>query len=506
MLLRNKRFRWRIMIAIFLAVLVVNVVNVPRVYATECGKLIDWLTLGHTCLAEYDGERAARGAMREIKPAFNEMVDKASEVLLETVHSIDWEKIGRQAGQGAGEAMLEALDSIDWQAYGQKVGAGLRQEFELLMENLFEDKIQPLLRDIDMLLKQTNQMAEDRLKQADEIIKKRLQQIDGLVQNTIAQFQTVANKTIENAKQKLITYAFERAEKFRDQTMAQIRTDIVDYAAHTFQGITDETIQKIKQDLIAYSLEQAKTFRKQTVAQIRTDIIDYAAHTFQTFTDENVEKIKQALIAYTFERAEKFRQQTVAQIRTDIVDYAADTVQKVTEETVNTVKTDLIDHTFTKLYQFRKLFRTDVNQLINQIDCKVAGNLEKFRIDLSNISEKLAKEFKELKINLPFLSPSNKTAPKVTQVSSCYQKLGLTKPPKPFQYSTIYDLEKCEVLATLTPKTPIRQVLNVYLDLANFATRMACVQRAAGERASLHYTWDWLEFEYQYDLWYSTQQ
>jgi len=194
-----------------------------------------------------------------------------------------------------------------------------------------------------------------------------------------------------------------------------------------------------------------------------------------------------------------------------MIDYAAHTVQKVTDDTVKKVKTQLIDHTFTKLDDFRKTFRTDVNRffdrteyIINMVDCKVAGTLEKFRLDMGTLGKTLAQDIKD---SLPKWSSllQKKTSQEVTPVVRCYQQLGLKKPPEAFQYSTIYDLKKCEVLNTLTPQTPIRQILNVYLDLKALAARMACVQRSAGEQAILHYTWDWLEFGYQYDFWYSIQ-
>lgn len=83
----------------------------------------------------------------------------------------------------------------------------------------------------------------------------------------------------------------------------------------------------------------------------------------------------------------------------------------------------------------------------------------------------------------------------------CYQQLGLKAPPETWEYSTIYDLKKCKILNTLTPKTPIKRILNVYVDLKAWAAKMACIQQGAGYHATHHYIWDWLEFGYLYNLW-----
>jgi len=508
----TKRCQWRT--ALVAAVLLVNVTNAP--VAAECfDKWYEYVTAGATCVVEkgieFVGKHLGKGAVQGIKPAYQEMVNETGDTLVAAINSIDWEDIGRQAGQGASEAMLEALDSIDWTVYGQQVGAGLRQEFELLMDNLFDDQIKPLLQDIDMLLKQTNQMAEARITQVDKLIEQRLQQIDGLVQTTVTRFQTAANETIDKAKQELITYAFERAEQFREQTIAQIRTELIDYTTQNIQNLSNDIIDKIKQDLMAYSFERADSFREQTVAQIRTELIDYTAQTIQTVTNQSVAKIKNDLIAYSLERSETFRDQSLAKIKTELIDYGTDTIQKLTDETVKTLQTELIDRSFTKLENFHKDFRTDVNQffdrteyLIDKVDCQAQGTLEKIRLDMETTGKQLAEKIDELLPKWWHLNIFSKPAEPAPALA-CYRQLGLKTPPKPFQYSTIYDLKKCEVLNSLTPETPIRQILNVYLDLKALAARMACVQRSAGEQAILHYTWDWLEFGHQYDLWYSIQ-
>ncbi len=87
----------------------------------------------------------------------------------------------------------------------------------------------------------------------------------------------------------------------------------------------------------------------------------------------------------------------------------------------------------------------------------------------------------------------------------CYQQLGLQAPPETWEYSTIYDLKKCKILKTLTPETPTKRILNVYIDLKAWAAKMACIQHGAGYHATQHYIWDLLDFVYLYNLWYYYQ-
>jgi len=91
----------------------------------------------------------------------------------------------------------------------------------------------------------------------------------------------------------------------------------------------------------------------------------------------------------------------------------------------------------------------------------------------------------------------------ITEPIFCYKQLGLKAPPETWEYSTVYDLKKCKILNTLTPQTPTKRILNVYVDLKAWAAKMACIQHGAGHHATQHYIWDWLEFGYLYNLWYT---
>jgi ElaB/YqjD/DUF883 family membrane-anchored ribosome-binding protein len=315
----------------------------------------------------------------------------------------------REMGQALAKGVREEMEKTDFKAMGKQFAEGVRGEFDKAMDRLFDEKIDPLVADIDKLLKArlnaVDKMAKDRLAQLDKIIADRLKQVDKLIQNTFDQFNTVA---------------------------------------------------------------------KETIGKLKTDLIDNA------FTQFN--------------------------------------------EAIEKTKTDLIDNTFTQIDDLRKNLRMEVDHffdrteyLINTVDCKVEGMVEKIRMDIEKTGEILAQQLKtelsSLGIKMEgslltgfsgevFIKPESDSTLAAKPLTQCYQELGLMAPPKPWEYSTIYDLEKCNVLKTLTPNTPMKRILNVYLDLKAYAARMACVQRGAGHHATLHYTWDWLAFGYWYDFWY----
>ncbi|MDM8557311.1 hypothetical protein [Candidatus Parabeggiatoa sp. HSG14] len=218
-------------------------------------------------------------------------------------------------------------------------------------------------------------------------------------------------------------------------------------------------------------------------------------------TDKMIEaRLKQidALIQNTFDRFQEAANNTIDKIKTDIVDNAFNQYSKAIEKT----RKEIVDNTFKKIKKLRQNFRNDVDHffdrseyLINLVDCTE----EKFRIDTENLTTKIADELEKRCPKM--ICGWSKASTKESTPKICYQELGLKKPPKSWEYSTLYDLNKCDVLRSLTPmETPVKRILNVYIDLQAFAARMACIQRAS-RQARLHYRWDWLEFGYQYDFW-----
>jgi len=157
-------------------------------------------------------------------------------------------EIGQNFTQGVTEEVLKALNSINWEKYGQQVAAGIRKEFEAAMDKLFADKIEPLLEDIDLILK-------TRIDQADSLI-------DALIQKTFEQFQTVVDQTIAKIGTDIIDHAFNRFATERDKTIAQIRAEVIDYTAATINKTTAEIVEKVKVELIDHTFAQLDQLRK----------------------------------------------------------------------------------------------------------------------------------------------------------------------------------------------------------------------------------------------------
>jgi hypothetical protein len=394
LLLKSMRCR-KVILSLF-AILFIHFAHVPRVEAGGCSWK-DILLLGIPCIMEKLGESAGRTIAEGLKPEYQEMVDHTAQKLVDHINKVDWQKIGQELGKGASEEVLKALNTIKWEEYGQQIGVGIRQEFEAAMDKLFDDKIKPILKDIDLIL-------ETRIDQVDTLINEKLKRIDGLIQETVVRFQTAA-----------------------DNTIAKVKSDLIDYAFNRFQSE---------------------------------------------------------------------RNKTIAQIRAEVIDYATDTVNKTTDEIVAKVKGEVIDHTFAQLDQLRHDFRQEVNQfferaenLLTLLDCTE----EKTRIDMENFIKRLGKE---LAARCPpmLCGPSSKADDDPTLVA-CYEQLHLKKPPKSWQYTMIYRLEKCEVLSGLTADTPIENIAAIYLDLHNWAKRIACIQRSPKAM------WDSLEFKSRYHYW-----
>ncbi|MDM8559144.1 hypothetical protein [Candidatus Parabeggiatoa sp. HSG14] len=253
--------RWRTVIISLLMVAVVNFTNVSYVHAGECSGW-DIFTLGISCLVKLaikkGAESAGRGIAKGIRPDFDKMVDDASQKLVDHLNnSVNWENIGQGLGKGASKELLAALNSIDWKAHGQQVGAGIRQEFEATMDKLFDEKLKPLLMDIDNLLKdrinQADEVAKARIQQLDNLIDDKLKKVDVLIQHTIDQFQVVVDETISKVRTDIIDYTFDRFAAERDKTVDQIRTEIIDYATDSVNKTTDEIVAKVKAELIDHT-------------------------------------------------------------------------------------------------------------------------------------------------------------------------------------------------------------------------------------------------------------
>ena len=382
-------------------------------------------------------------------PRANAFLNAVDEVIIENINvrlpsSAEWGEWGREFGK----RFREELEKIDTKTMGQQLGEGLRGEFEKFINSL---------------------------------------DLEGMGQ----QLGEGLRKEFEKAMDRLF-----------DKKIKPLVADIDKF--------------------LKARLDQTDKMAKARIKQI-DDLIQATFKRFQAAADKTIAKVKTNIIGYAFDRFNNASGKLIAKIKADIIDHAASTFKKVTDETVTKIKADLDD--------LRRNFRADVDHffyrteyLINTVDCKVAGTLEKIRNNFETIGKKLVKQLKEERQQFKDLSlevnikgtlmsgysgdvsiKSDPRSPVKKPLSQCYQGLGLTKPPESWEYSSIYDLYKCDTLKTLSQQTPIRRILNVYLDLKAQAARMACVQRGAGHHATLHYTWDWLEFGYWYDFWYAYQ-
>jgi hypothetical protein len=186
-----------------------------------------------------------------------------------------------------------------------------------------------------------------------------------------------------------------------------------------------------------------------------------------------------------------------------------------------------------ELDRLRQKFRQEISRFLDEskyfskrVNCAVEATLDPisqnrqlrnkdfsakmapFSLDITSMATGTPLPIASAKGNLVIESKKEEEAPHLKSIAEpifCYQQLGLKAPPETWEYSTVYDLKKCKILNTLTPETPTKRILNVYVDLKAWAAKIACIQHGAGYHATQHYIWDWLEFGYLYNLWYHYQ-
>jgi hypothetical protein len=178
-----------------------------------------------------------------------------------------------------------------------------------------------------------------------------------------------------------------------------------------------------------------------------------------------------------------------------IVQGAIQKFDQANDKTIAKIKDDVITDSATQLDNLRDNFRKDVDNffyqtenIINPIDCKVESKIEPLYVKMETFRKDVAA-----------LIPSRWFFWR--EPHYCYKIMKIKPEPQSFDYATIYELKKCELLMSLKPETPIKRVQSVYLDLKALAATMMCMQFHAGEYAKRYYTWDWLEFDGQYDFW-----
>jgi len=350
----------------------------------------------------------------------------------------DFEKMIDDAGQKLADHITH---SVDWEKFGQQLGKNASQEVLTALNSInWEQYGQQAAKGIRIEFEAAmDKLFENQIKPILEDVELIIEQADKAAKDRITQADQAAEARIKQLDD-LVENKLKKIDALLQQTVIR------------FQAAADETIAKVRTDLINYAVDQ--------------------------FTTE--------------------RDKTVAQIRAEVIDYAATTVNNTITEIVAKVNAELIDHAFAQLEQLRQNFRRDVNQFFDQAEnllILLECTEEKTRIDMENLIKKFGKEFSA---NCPPLlcGLSNKAADDPILLA-CYKKLHLSRPPKSWQYLVIYRLEKCEVLSRLTPDMPIENIEEVYLDLHNWAKRIACIQ------GSTEVMWDALEFKSRYQYWSS---
>jgi hypothetical protein len=178
----------------------------------------------------------------------------------------------------------------------------------------------------------------------------------------------------------------------------------------------------------------------------------------------------------------------------DVINNAADKFSQATAKTIDKIKTDVIQEAAARIDDLRIKSKKDINdsfikidQIVVTIDCSV----EKARMDVERLRDD--------------------TLPKMgwwcfwCALPECYKELGLQATPKPFEYTSIYRINKCEILKTLRPETPIMRILDAYTDLMAWSARIACIQRGAGTQAQGDFSSEWFRLQRSREIWSKTQ-
>ena len=79
----------------------------------------------------------------------------------------------------------------------QSMAKGVRVVFEESMNTLFDQKIRPMLEDIDLIIK-------NNMDNADEIIINTFKGVDKIIEKTILQFENATEKNIHNIRDHII--------------------------------------------------------------------------------------------------------------------------------------------------------------------------------------------------------------------------------------------------------------------------------------------------------------
>ncbi len=171
-----------------------------------------------------------------------------------SLETIDWEKIAKKLGISLSEELLNSLKSVDWSKHKQQVLLGIKTELKAAINTVYKQQVVPLLKDMEVLLKnrqlQFNNMTEQRSEQFTQILEDKLQKIDNLVQSAFKQYKDVLKATVQQIEIDIIDYAGKKYDEFSVETKQKIKVNIVEYSANSFKQITDNVVAKFNADVI----------------------------------------------------------------------------------------------------------------------------------------------------------------------------------------------------------------------------------------------------------------
>jgi len=145
---------------------------------------------------------------------------------------------------------------------GESMTTGARQEFKKAMNHLFDTKIAPLLKDVDLVM-QFNDTAKSRLNQVDELIKavdKVISHIDKIVSGASERFKPATDKTIDRIREDVITDSVTQLDNLRHN----FRKD-VDHFFNQTEYIINAIDCKVEGQIEQLDVKM-QTFRKDVAA------------------------------------------------------------------------------------------------------------------------------------------------------------------------------------------------------------------------------------------------
>jgi hypothetical protein len=375
------------------------------------------------------------------------------------------------------------------------------QKVELHFLKIFNSMVQELVETANFSVTLQDIEEEQFDKETTQVMQELLKSIDWLtyiqpMQNKLMEDFQIFMEPLFDQKIRLLLVDIDQVLKSIDwsdslETILENRLFKLDQvllnAFQRYNNVTSYTSQQIKTDILTHVLKQITQIQHKTAKSMKLNISEIIGP-FQMNMANTLNQIKTQLPIQSFKQLDNLRQEFRQEIS-----YFLDKSEYFAKRINCTIETSLASLNQNRFQSIPKEVATKIAPF--SLDVTMTGQPLPIATATGNVSIESQKNVEQDETETPFKS--------VVEPLFCYQKLGLQTPPEPWEYSTLYDLKKCHLLHTLTPGTPLKRILNVYLDLKAWAAKIACIQHGAGHHATQHYIWDWLEFGYLYNLWYT---